>query len=53
MAEAVAMCDRIMCAFLRLSERTQSRVSPPTRRYLADLGSWLRGQAHDLGGHSV
>ncbi|WP_344381626.1 terpene synthase family protein [Streptomyces thermolineatus] len=43
-AEAVAMRDRVMCAFLRLRRRTVPHVSAPTARYLADLGSWMRGQ---------
>ncbi|XXY49109.1 hypothetical protein WME91_54790 [Sorangium sp. So ce269] len=42
-AEALAMRDRIMCAFLRLRDRTVPQVAAPTARYLADLSSWVRG----------
>lgn len=42
LAEAVALRDEIMLAFLSL--RRRARLSAPAARYLDDLGSWIRGQ---------
>jgi uncharacterized protein (DUF2461 family) len=39
----VALRDRMMCLFLRLSEEAMREGSPALRRYLADLGHMIRG----------
>lgn len=42
--QAVAMRDRTMVLFLRLSERVTTCGPPGAARYAEALGSWLRGQ---------
>ncbi len=41
--DAVAMRDRMMCLFLRLSDRLLPGASVELRSYLSDLGHLLRG----------
>jgi Terpene synthase family 2, C-terminal metal binding len=41
--EAIALRDRVLAQYLRLRDRTLRSVSPATRRYIADLDAWIRG----------
>jgi hypothetical protein len=41
--EAVSFRDAVLSLYLRLCRQVQPRVGPATRRYIAGLSSWIRG----------
>lgn len=43
--DAVALRDRVLCRFIALRDRVLPRASSGLRRYLADLGHGIRGNA--------
>jgi hypothetical protein len=43
LAEALALRDRVLARYLHLRDQTLPNLTEPTRRYIADLDAWIRG----------